>query len=128
MMIERILYQSTAAYEIGSLSLFNLLKKSHANNPKFEVTGQLIYFEGKFTQCIEGPKASITQLWDNLLKDARHQHLNILFQYQSANRIFSEWSMSFKTYAYLNEFDIPGFTPITQGSVTELIKLCETNQ
>ena len=70
--LERLLYQSIASYELGSLHLFTLLSRARAANLRLGITGHLLYSEGRFVQCIEGPPESIARLWEKLQIDDRH--------------------------------------------------------
>ena len=42
-MLERLVYRSRAAGEIGSLSLFNLLTQARKRNAQLDITGHLIF-------------------------------------------------------------------------------------
>lgn len=53
-MLERLVYRSRAAGEIGSLSLFNLLTQARKRNAQLDITGHLIFDGEYFTQWIEG--------------------------------------------------------------------------
>lgn len=46
-MLERLVYRSRAAGEIGSLSLFNLLTQARKRNAQLDITGHLI-FDGEY--------------------------------------------------------------------------------
>jgi hypothetical protein len=49
-MIERILYQSTATQDFGSLALSKLFTAAQIRNAQLEITGHLLFHNGQFTQ------------------------------------------------------------------------------
>jgi hypothetical protein len=71
-MLERIVYQSHASHDFGSLHLFELLTQARLRNKQQQITGHLLFWQGRFTQCVEGPTESLDRLWRSLLRDNRH--------------------------------------------------------
>lgn len=123
-MLERLIYQSQASHEFGSLHLFNLLTEARLRNQRLSITGHLLYFEGRFTQCIEGPTTSIDQLWQSLLRDDRHHGVQLLGRYAIEERRFSEWSMAFSSYESLYVHGMTGFFPVDEGGDSPLVAIC----
>lgn len=78
LMLERIVYQSTASQEFGSLALFQLLTQAQLRNSQLQITGHLLFFNGQFTQCFEGPPESVEQLWQSIQRDKRHKNIELL--------------------------------------------------
>lgn len=89
-MLERLVYRSRAAGEIGSLSLFNLLTQARKRNAQLDITGHLIFDGEYFTQWIEGPSAGVDALWQSLLKDDRHCEIMLITRTPIEERRFSE--------------------------------------
>jgi hypothetical protein len=123
-MLERLVYQSSASHEFGSLHLFNLLTQARLRNHRLSITGHLLYFKGQFTQCIEGPSWSVEQLWQSLQRDDRHTDLSLLARMPIETRRFSEWSMAFSSYASLYVHGLTGFFPVDDCGTTPLVPLC----
>ena len=48
-MLERLIYQSRASHEFGSLHLFQLLTEARLRNEQLGITGHLLYSNGLFT-------------------------------------------------------------------------------
>jgi hypothetical protein len=122
--IERLIYTSRASEPMGTLDLFNLLNQCREKNVRLGVTGHLLYADGIFTQCIEGPPAAIDGLWQSLLKDKRHEILEVRHRGRADCRRFEEWAMAFSSYRYLNDFNMPGFFPLDANGVSEKSLLC----
>jgi Sensors of blue-light using FAD len=123
-MLERLIYQSTASQEFGSLGLFKLLTEAQGRNQQLDITGHLLFLNGQFTQCIEGPSASIELLWQSLQRDPRHHTIELLVRRPTQERRFSEWSMAFSTYRSLYVHGMRGFFPVDEGDTSPLRTLC----
>ena len=94
-MLERLIYQSRASHEFGSLHLFQLLTEARLRNQRRGITGHLLYREGLFTQCLEGPSSSLEILWQSLQHDERHHDLQLISRDPITERQFTDWSMAF---------------------------------
>lgn len=75
--------------------LEELLKEARKNNAQHEVTGILYYDDKHFIQLIEGPKTNILQLYNNLLKDNRHQEFNLQELKETPARGIPEFYMKY---------------------------------
>ena len=117
--LERLVYTSTVPEPLGTVDLFNILNQARQNNAIHGITGHLLYADGKFTQCIEGPSAAVERLWQSLLKDPRHEMFQVLERGPTGARRFAEWSMAFSSYRYLNAFNMPGFFPLDANGQSE---------
>jgi len=122
--IERLIYISRASEPMGTLDLFNLLNQCREKNVRLGITGHLLYADGIFTQCIEGGPAAIDGLWQSLLKDNRHEILEVRHRGAVECRRFEEWAMAFSSYRYLNDFNMPGFFPLDANGVSAKSLLC----
>ena len=122
--LERLVYASRAAEPLGTLDLFNLLNQAREKNARLGITGHLLYADGLYTQCIEGPPEAIEALWQVLLKDPRHEAISVLSRQPVTARRFEEWAMAFSSYRYLNELNMPGFFPLDVNGQSEKSLLC----
>jgi hypothetical protein len=126
-MLERLIYRSVAAQQLGSLALFNLLTQAQLRNAQLQITGHLLYLDGAFTQCIEGPAASIDLLWESLQRDQRHHQIELLLRRPITERRFVEWSMAFSTYRSLYVHGLKGFFPVGDDGQSPLVPMCMTD-
>lgn len=122
--LERLVYTSIACESMGTLMLFNLLNQARSKNARLQITGHLLYADGLFTQCLEGPTQSIDSLWQSIQTDPRHRTISLLMRVPIETRRFKEWTMAFSSYRYLNEFNMPGFFPINVHGESDMTKLC----
>ncbi len=122
--LERLVYRSRATEPPGTLDLFNLLNQARQKNARLGITGHLLYADGAYTQCIEGPPEAIEVLWQTLLKDPRHEAISVISRQPVTARRFKEWAMAFSSYRYLNELNMPGFFPLDANGQSEKSLLC----
>lgn len=123
-MLERIVYQSTAAQEFGSLALFRLLTDAQLRNARLQITGHLLFRNGQFTQCIEGPPENIELLWRSLLRDTRHHNVELLVRHTTQARRFAAWSMAFSNYSAYHLQGMQGFFPVTEDEAAPHVPPC----
>lgn len=123
-MLERLIYQSQASQDFGTLHLFNLLTEARQRNQRLGITGHLLYLDGQFTQCIEGSSASIDALWESLLRDVRHHDVELLARYSITERRFPEWTMAFSSYASFYVHGMTGFFPVDAKTESPLAAMC----
>jgi hypothetical protein len=122
--LERLLYTSTATEPFGTHDLFKLLNQARQRNAELGITGHLLYADGEFTQCIEGPPPAIEHLWASLLRDTRHRNLQVLARMPMNERRFGDWSMAFSSYRYLSNIQLPGFFPLNDDGTSAVSQLC----
>jgi hypothetical protein len=123
-MLERILYQSTPTQEFDALALFQLLTQAQLRNASLEITGHLLFVNGQFTQCLEGPSEHIEQLWQTIQRDPRHHQVELLMRRPTGKRRFPEWSMAFSTYSAFYVHGMRGFFPVDADAPSPLVHLC----
>jgi hypothetical protein len=127
-MLERLIYQSKASQDFGTLHLFNLLTEARLRNKRLGITGHLLYLDGQFTQCIEGKRASIDALWESLQRDVRHYEIELLARYAISERRFADWTMAFSSYQSFYVHGMTGFFPASQEAPSPLAAACKGSQ
>ena len=91
--MQRIIYVSRAAENLGSPDLFKIIETSAANNADRDLTGFLLYSGGAFFQYLEGPGDAIDRLIETLRHDPRHHSLEIVLREPAESRLFPKWRM-----------------------------------
>ena len=76
-------------------SLFLLLSEAREKNLAHDITGLLLYDSGKFIQVIEGAKADIDILYDNISRDSRIKNIRLMVYKEIESRNFEHWHMGF---------------------------------
>lgn len=73
--------------------LVSILETAREFNAQNDITGMLFCDEGRFMQVLEGEKDTIQSLMDNILKDARHENVNVLLNHPVESRELADWNM-----------------------------------
>lgn len=136
-----IVYVSQAVKPFGSDELSQLLEHSRAKNLSDDITGLLIYrfneeySRGNFVQVLEGPVASIDDVWARISKDPRHHTIVVVEEEDIEERMFKDWSMGFRNVDAKDLKNIEGFSDlgsdnfwnqITSGAVPEALELLKS--
>jgi hypothetical protein len=91
-MLVRLLYASRAV-DATPETIDAILHECRSRNPNSGITGVLCYGGGIFLQVIEGGRMAISQLYNQIQRDARHKDV-VLLQYEEiSERRFSGWTM-----------------------------------
>lgn len=106
----QLAYISQATNSFSTSELADLLSLSRKNNLRDEITGFLIYCEDSFFQVVEGNKEKIDGLYAKLIRDTRHNRINRLVYRYTDKRLFTHWSMAFKSIDSADEVAIEGYS------------------
>jgi len=68
--------------------------QARARNRRESITGVLLYCNGSFLQCIEGPRAGLNRVYASICEDGRHHRISELVREPVTRREYSEWSMA----------------------------------
>jgi len=93
-LLTNVVYCSRATEGIDAAAVDHIIATSVRNNPRYGITGMLVFGEGVFFQWLEGPRASIERLMDLLRSDNRHGQIIMLSEVdESRERLFPQWDM-----------------------------------
>ncbi len=73
----------------------DILTEARSRNASVDVTGALLFTEGRFVQVLEGERDKVHEVFERIADDARHTDVRILSAQYSDRRRFKEWSMAF---------------------------------
>lgn len=89
-----LIYISSTGEEFkGRRSLKEIEEKSIQNNTKSDITGLLLYSEGKFLQVIEGVPYDLVNLYQKIVRDNRNKDNKLLWLIKLKVRIFPKWAL-----------------------------------
>ena len=89
-----VVYCSRAAANVDAATVDKIIATSHRNNPRWGLTGMLVFGEGIFFQWLEGPRASVMGLMERIRSDNRHGQIVMLSEIEaSSERLFPQWDM-----------------------------------
>jgi hypothetical protein len=97
--------------------LLLLLTQSKGWNQDHDMTGMLLYIEGRFLdhlegrfmQVLEGSEYEVERIFDKIKKDSRHHQLIVLRQDDLDDRNFDNWQMGFSSLKMEDFKRHPGF-------------------
>ena len=90
-----IIYLSSATHLFSNAELEQLLLDAGTYNKSRDVTGVLLYCDGNFMQCIEGPEESVLDVYSLITASRRHKGLIEIQRTEIENRSFGSWAMGF---------------------------------
>ena len=90
-----IIYHSKASEKITESDLNDILETSRRNNPKNDITGCLLYYNGEFLQILEGEKEAVTEQFEKIRKDSRNREITLLESSSAEKRMYPDWSMAY---------------------------------
>jgi hypothetical protein len=100
--IHRLIYHSQSRLPSGEAALRELryiLNVSLARNSALGITGVLYHDGVGFTQVLEGSRAAVAAVFDDIAEDPRHAHVTVLAAASHPHRDFAGWSMALVTDA-----------------------------
>ena len=92
--IHNLVYCSRAVQDMDKDALDQIIATAKHHNPRFGITGLLVYGSGIFFQWLEGPKDNVTSLLKIISADPRHSNVVVLTQEDEIReRLFPNWDM-----------------------------------
>jgi hypothetical protein len=76
----------------------------------------LLYVGQNFCQAMEGPRANVRGIFEDIAADSRHRDMHVVLETDSETRDFPDWSMGFRridpaTLALEGARDLTGVAP-----------------
>ena len=92
--IHHIVYCSKAVHHMDKEALEKIIATAKHHNPRFGITGLLVFGSGIFFQWLEGPKDNVTSLYKMISADSRHSDVVLLTKEDEfRERLFPNWDM-----------------------------------
>ena len=101
-MLIRLLYISRAVGAITTTMTGSILASARVHNRVAGITGVLCQGQGLFIQILEGERSNVNRLYATLIKDKRHQDVEMVAIEEIQTRRFPEWSMA---HVFISEND-----------------------
>jgi hypothetical protein len=133
-MLVRCLYASRAVDRVTAATVDAILEEARRNNPGAGITGMLCFTDELFIQVIEGGRDAVCELYNSLVRDARHTGIRLLRFEEITERGFGAWTMGKVDFSrtsqtlLLKYFDTARLDPFaapggaTLSLLTELIR------
>jgi hypothetical protein len=94
MSLNQLVYVSQAVRKMSAEDLRGIQAVARTNNEHIDVTGSLFYNGGWFLQVLEGPAATLSQLYKKIEGDPRHKNSRVLYNEPATFRTFPRWNMN----------------------------------
>ena len=95
MSLVRLIYASRATEKFQPTSIKSILSSARRHNDENEVSGLLCFNQHCFLQCLEGPRAVVSQTYERILSDDRHDAAEIISFHYVSRREFDDWHMGY---------------------------------
>lgn len=92
-MLVRCLYASRPTVPLLASALDEILEQSHRNNPGRGITGLLCFTDDVFVQVLEGGRDEVSELYNAIVRDNRHNTVRLLAYEEIVERRFGNWTM-----------------------------------
>jgi hypothetical protein len=93
-MLIRLLYISRAVGAVTTTVTGSILETARLHNRVAGITGVLCQGQGLFIQILEGERRALNRLYATLIKDKRHQDVELISIEEIETRKFPNWSMA----------------------------------
>lgn len=93
--LRSIAYVSIAVRLLDGNQLLELLNTSRERNRRDDITDLLLYSNGRFIQCSEGPEAALRNLYSDISVDSRHKNVTLMVDESISGRDFGSWNMGY---------------------------------
>ncbi|WP_417795108.1 BLUF domain-containing protein [Terasakiella pusilla] len=93
-MLHQLIYTSQSM-PLDPDAIHSILVSAHKNNDEFGITGVLVLINNTFIQVLEGSEEAITNLFEIIQADRRHQNVQQLSIQPIEERAFPNWTMGY---------------------------------
>lgn len=112
-----LLYLSVANGLMNDDELAALLSKSRVNNQRKQLTGVLLYGNGRFIQLLEGSEDQVKRTFGIIKSDTRHLDITVIASGDIGERCFPEWFMGFKAFRAESYATMEGFLDLSREAI-----------
>ncbi len=93
-----LVYRSVADDSFVLPEIYGMLRNAKEYNAEHGITGCLLYHNSHFLQLLEGEQEKVQPLFHKILRDPRHQDVQLIEKEDTQGRLFTKWSMAFHDY------------------------------
>jgi hypothetical protein len=92
--LHNLIYCSLASPSMDPDEIQKIIATAKHHNPRYGITGLLVYGSGIFFQWLEGPKDNVIRLMNIIGEDPRHLNVVVLSEEEEIrDRLFPDWDM-----------------------------------
>lgn len=115
--LQQLIYLSSPSRPIREPDLVDILNASRANNPPLGITGMLIFGDNTFVQVLEGPPEAVSELYEKISRDPRHNNCRKFITRATPHRCFPSWSMGFCALAPDQADSLDGYLDLFTATI-----------
>lgn len=119
MALHQLIYMSNLSDKNESY-LSSILQACMRSNKLTDITGMLLYQDGRIMQVLEGEEVVIKALYEKIQKDKRHYDVFLLDESPISHRSFPDWSMGFRDINAYELSKFPHYASFFQCTAEEL--------
>lgn len=93
--IYQLVYVSHPTKALNMAGLVGIMTKAQYKNLRLDISGLLIFHNGKFMQLLEGSESAVKDLFATIRQDPRHMDVDVLLEIKSTSRCMPSWVMAF---------------------------------
>ena len=93
--MHRVIYTSRATRFFSAQGIEGLIATCRRKNAELELTGILVFHEGRFFQVLEGEEGPLMKTMETIVKDPRHTALHLSEHGAIEKRAFHGWRLGF---------------------------------
>ena len=93
--IHQLVYVSRSSSAVSMAELVDILTRAQYKNMRLDVSGLLVFRDGRFMQLLEGAENTVKDLFATIRRDPRHTDVEVLWENDSAARCMPSWVMGF---------------------------------
>jgi len=102
--LHNLIYCSLATPNMDPAEVEQIIATARRYNPRYGITGLLVYGSGIFFQWLEGPKDNVISLMKLISEESRHLNLVVLSEEDEIReRLFPNWDMELVEAAEIGE-------------------------
>ena len=84
-----LIYSSVANPDLTHDDISDILVEAREFNLNNNISGCLLFHNNEFIQILEGDKKVVQELFEKIRQDKRHQHVTLLAEEETSERVFA---------------------------------------
>jgi hypothetical protein len=89
----RLIYKSCSKTPVDWELVNSIIKNSQKRNAEHDISGALLATKNHFLQVLEGSFEDVNNLFCSIVRDSRHDRVQLVSFMCVENRIFPDWAM-----------------------------------
>jgi acylphosphatase len=105
-------YFSSAVSTTTEHIIVEIVNFSREKNARLNITGVLLYINGRIVQVLEGPQEEVENLYESIRADPRHTDVRTVINQPINTRSFDKWYMGYETLTTQQYEEVRDIIPV----------------